>query len=54
MTFTITKASTCKYDETIDVETINDLRELYDRYGRNEIIINFDEMTITIYDDDIE
>lgn len=57
MTFTITKASTRDYDKnhaTIDIESINDLRELYDHYGKNDIIIDFDEMTITIYDDDIE
>lgn len=54
MTFTIRKASDYKFSSTIDIETLDQLRELYDYYGKNEVIVNFDEMTIIIYDDYLE
>lgn len=55
MTFTIDFASHSPMNpEHIDISTIDDLRELYNRYGRNAVIVDFDEMTITIYDDYLE
>lgn len=55
MTFTIDFASHSSANpEYIDISTIDELRELYDRYGRNAVIVDFDEMTITIYDDYLE
>jgi len=55
MTFTIEFAShRTATPEYVDIETIDDLRELYDRYGRNAVIVDFEDMTITIYDDYME
>lgn len=55
MTFTIEFASHhAATPEYVDIETIDDLRELYDRYGRNAVIVDFEDMTITIYDDYME
>lgn len=55
MTFAIDFASCNPANPAyVDIFTIDDLRELYDRYGRNAVIVDFDEMTITIYDDYLE
>lgn len=49
MTFTLYKASDWKFREEITVNSIEDLRNIYPR-----LIVNFDDMEITIYDDYVE
>ena len=49
MKFTLVKASDWDYEKTIIVNSIEDLKKLY-----HYLVIDFDEMTITIYDAWIE
>ena len=61
MTIRVTKASDWKFEEYIQIGTLEDLFELTKKYGHN-IIINArrpyetedDERTITVYDDYME
>ena len=49
MTFTLYKASDYTFRETITVNTLEDLKNIY-----CSIIVDFEDMTITIYDDYVE
>lgn len=49
MTFTLYKASDYKFRQTITVNNLAELKEIYP-----SLIINFEDMTITIYDDYVE
>lgn len=49
MTFTLYKASDLNFDETITVNTLEELQAI-----GNDIIIHFEEKEIWIYDDYIE
>ena len=45
MTFTIIDGA----EETwLDIETLDELCELYEHYGRDKLLIDFCDMTITI------
>ena len=49
MTFTVYKASAYRYESTITINTLEELKAL------DEVtIVNFEDMTITIYDDYVE
>ena len=50
MTFTLYRTSDWENEITVTVNTIADLKAIFEKY-KNEIIIDFDEMTIEIYDD---
>ena len=49
MTFTVFKASDFHYKDTVTVYTLEDLKTIYPN-----IVIDFDDMIITIYDDYLE
>lgn len=49
MTFTIYKASDFRFEATITIHTLEELKAIAER-----TIIDFDDMTITIYDDYVE
>lgn len=49
MTFTVFKASDYRYEGKVTVNTLEDLKAIY-----CNIIIDFDDMVITIYDDYID
>ena len=43
------------YDKKeVSINTIEDLKKLYEEYGKYQLIIDFDEAEIEIYDDYIE
>ena len=50
MKFTLRKASDYKYGEPVEVSSMEGLKMLYEIYGYS-LVIDFEEMTITIYDD---
>ena len=41
MKFILKKASDCNFKEEIDINTLEDLKSLSDKYDREELIINF-------------
>lgn len=43
-----------EYEYRIKINTINDLEELYDEHGKDELIVNFEDREIIIYDAYIE
>ena len=49
MTFTLYKASDFHFRKTITINNLKDLKDIDDY-----LIINFEDMTITIYDDYVE
>ncbi len=53
MKFTLTFASRRQHKEPIEIYSMNALKMLYDIYG-TDLIVDFETMTIMIYDDDIE
>lgn len=54
MKFEILKASDLYYTEDIIINSLEDLQALYEQYGREALIIDFDLHEITIYDDYME
>lgn len=54
MKFMVVLASTYEIVEEIIVNTMSELKELYKKYNEYELIVNFNEMTIAIYNDYIE
>ena len=54
MTFTIVLASTYEIMEEVTISTIAELKEIYKQYNEFELIVDFEEMTITVYNDYIE
>lgn len=53
MKFTLTFASNRNHEEPIEIYSMNALKMLHDIY-KTDLIIDFETMTITIYDDYIE
>lgn len=53
MKFTLTLASNHRHVEPIEIYSMDALKMLYEIY-KTDLIIDFDTMTITIYDDYIE
>lgn len=53
MKFTLKKASVYRYSEEITINTLEDLEAIQKRAGY-ELIVNFEERTIWIYDDYME
>lgn len=53
MKFTLTLASNRNHKEPIEIYSMNALKMLYDIYG-TDLIIDFETMTIKVYDDYIE
>ena len=49
MTFTV-RSMNWDFKEEAQINTIEDLKKLYDRFDNNELIIDFDKAIITIYD----
>lgn len=49
MTFTVYKASDFRFEATVTVSTLKELKAIAER-----TIVDFDDMTITIYDDYVE
>lgn len=49
MTFTLYRASDYHFSQVITVNSLEDLRNIYPN-----LIVNFDDMEITIYDDYVE
>ena len=51
MTFTVIECY--PYDETkryfLDIESLDELASLADRFGHKSMLINFEEMTIMVY-----
>lgn len=54
MKFTVVLASTYEVMEEIHIDTMEELKELYQQYNEFELIVDFKEMTIAIYNDYIE
>ena len=62
MTFRVIKASDYEFEEFVNIETIEELKKIYDKYGKIELIVDFCGQfvledgvpTIMIYDDYIE
>lgn len=54
MRFQVEKASDYDYQETVEINTIEDLIALSNRYNNEDLIINFRDNIIIIYDDYIE
>ena len=50
MQYTLRKASDYQNATTIEIETLQDLQALQEQYG-HELIVDFDEKDIVIYDD---
>lgn len=59
MEFTLTKSSDCDFEEIVEINTLEDLKELQDKYKipdnpvnwtNPSLIINFNNHTIEIYD----
>ena len=57
MKFLVTKASDLDYEEYVEINTLEELKALSDKYNE-ELVINFDSTRgfnqITIYDDYLE
>lgn len=53
MTMKLRKASDWCFDGTVEVNTLEDLRKLSEKYGA-ELIVNFEDNAVTIYDDYVE
>ena len=50
MTFIVIECYTDHTDRyTLDVETLDDLAVLADKFGRKSMLINFEDMTIMVY-----
>ena len=50
MTFTVVECLPYESKRyTLDVESLDDLATLADRFGHKSMLINFEEMTITVY-----
>lgn len=50
MTFTVIECcgnESTRY--TLDIETLDDLATLADRFGRKSVLVNFEDMTIMVY-----
>lgn len=54
MKFEISKASDIFYSANVIINTLEDLQTLYNQYGREALIVDFDLLEITIYDDYME
>ena len=54
MKFTVVLASTWEVMEEVQINTMTELKELYQQYNEFELIVDFEEMTITIYNDYVE
>lgn len=55
MQFTIRQAKNYReVKEVIEIETMQELKDLCDKYGKHDLIINFDEKEIIIYNDYVE
>ena len=54
MKFTVILASTYEVMEETSIDTMKELKELYQQYNEFELIVDFKEMTITIYNDYIK
>jgi hypothetical protein len=39
-----------EYEKIVKVDSLNDLEKIYNEYHKNELIIDFETMKITIYD----
>lgn len=53
MQFNIEKVSDMLYNEKVEIETLQDLQKLQERYN-NVLIIDFTEKVITVLDDYME
>lgn len=53
MLFTLNKASDYLHTEPVEISTMEGLKTLSEIYGCS-VVVDFDEMTITIYDDYME
>ena len=53
MKFELRKASNYRFVESIVINTLEDLKGLEEEY-KNELIVNFEDRRITIYDDYME
>ena len=56
--FNLMKASDFNFQEKIKIETLEDLKKIFDQFGQ-DLIVNFDPLfgdipEITVYDDYIE
>lgn len=40
--------------DTVTIHSLRDLMDIYDEYGQYELVINFDNETIIIYDGYLE
>ena len=62
MTFRVIKVSDYEFEEFVNIETIEELKKVYDKYGKIDLIIDFCGQfvgedgvpVIMIYDDYIE
>lgn len=53
MIFTLNKASDHNFSLLIEISSIKDLKEIAKQYDQ-ELIINFEDSTIIVYDDYVE
>ena len=54
MTMKLRKASDWCFEETIEVNTLEDLRKLSEKYDCSDLIVEFEANAIMIYDDYVE
>jgi hypothetical protein len=54
MTFEVQKASSYSFKDTVEISTLEDLKELYDKYGQEDLVVDFKDKEITIYDGYLE
>lgn len=53
MDWTLQFASNWRKTETVQIEALKDLEALYEKYG-TELIVNFEDHNVIIYDDYVE
>lgn len=54
MEFKIRKASDWKYEETVTLATLEEMEKFYNAHGHNNLVVNFKNKVIIIYDSWLE
>lgn len=49
--FTLTRTSDSSVEDIVEIKTLDDIKAIQDKNGGIELVINFNSMSIEIYDD---